>query len=78
MSKTLKEQLAAGPMLEALMSEGDAAKALALSPRTMEGKRLRGDGPPFVKLGGRVLYRPSDLAAWVEANVRTSTSEAGR
>ena len=29
----------------------DAAQYLVLSPRTLEGMRVRGDGPPFSKLG---------------------------
>jgi hypothetical protein len=61
--------------LEPLMSEEDTANVLGMSPRTLEGKRLRGEPPPYVKLGKRVMYRPSDIAAYVNANVRHSTSE---
>lgn len=33
----------------------------AVSPRTLEGWRYRQKGPNFVRIGGRVRYRLSDL-----------------
>jgi len=37
-------------------------------------------GPTFVRHGGRVYYRPSDLDAWIEQRTKAlrSTSSAGR
>jgi hypothetical protein len=61
--------------MENLLTEDETAKALSLSPRTLEGFRLKGGGPKFVKLGHRVAYRPADVEAYVAANVRTSTSD---
>ena len=56
-----------------------AGKVLHLSPRTLEGMRHRGDGPPFAKLGegqsARILYRRADLDAWVASRLRKSTGE---
>jgi hypothetical protein len=37
--------------------------------------RLRGDGPVFLKLGRKVLYREADLIAWRDERLRRSTSE---
>ena len=52
-----------------------AATFLGLSPSTLAKMRLRGDGPPFAKLGTRaVLYALRDLEKWVEARKRLSTS----
>ena len=31
--------------------------------------------PRYAKLGGRVIYHPSDIDAWVEANKRSFTHE---
>jgi hypothetical protein len=46
-----------------------AAAYLGLSRRTLEGMRVRGDGPVFHKLGPRkgakVAYRSTDLDAWL-------------
>jgi len=58
-----------------LLTETEAAGLLRLSPRTLQGFRVRGGGPPFVKLGQRVLYRVADLDSYVEAQQRRSTSE---
>ena len=39
--------------------------------------RYTGDGPKFYKPTGRmVFYKESDIIAWLEASVRTSTVEA--
>ncbi len=58
-----------------LLNTKQAAKIVGLSHRTMERLRLVGGGPTYVKLGTRVLYSPADLAAWVQAHRRTSTSD---
>ena len=59
----------------------EAADYLRESPRTLEGRRVSGDGPVFYKAGkgkgARVLYRREDLDAWVEARAFQSTSEYG-
>ncbi len=54
----------------------EAAKTLRTSARTLERRRLDGSGPKFVKLGGRVLYRPEDIAAWADDRTFASTAEA--
>ncbi len=42
-----------------------AAAALRISPRTLEAWRSRGEGPAYVRVGRRVVYARSDLAAWL-------------
>jgi excisionase family DNA binding protein len=52
-----------------------AAEVLGFSKRTLEGLRLRGGGPRYLKVGARaVRYRLADLIAFAEADERTSTS----
>lgn len=59
-----------------ILSTTEAAKVLGLSPRTLPGLRLRGEGPPFIKLGNRrVGYLESDLFTWIQSQRRSSTSE---
>lgn len=60
--------------LPVLHPERSAAAVMRISARTLQGWRLRGGGPPYVKLGGRVLYRETDLLAWIESRARISTS----
>ena len=54
----------------------EAAKAIHTSTRTLERWRRNGDGPKFVKLGGRILYRPEDIDAWAADRTFASTAEA--
>ncbi|MEI7605930.1 MAG: helix-turn-helix domain-containing protein [Rhodospirillaceae bacterium] len=51
-----------------------AAAFLSLSPKTLEVYRCRGGGPPFARLGRRVVYRERDLELWVSARMRTNTA----
>jgi hypothetical protein len=46
-----------------------AADELGLSPRTLEGWRRRGEGPPYLKIGRRVKYRPEDIEAYKAARL---------
>jgi predicted DNA-binding transcriptional regulator AlpA len=58
-----------------LLDTEAAATYLGLRPNTLAKARCRGDGPRFVRLGGKgsIRYRLEDLNAWlVDAN---STSE---
>ena len=36
---------------------------------TLSQWRHRGEGPPYVKLGARVLYQGSELNAWLDERV---------
>lgn len=53
-----------------------AADYVGLSPKTLETRRTRGGGPPFLKLGRRVVYRKEDLDAWLEAAAKRSTTDS--
>lgn len=59
-----------------LLNQVQAAEVLAVSPRTLEGWRFKGGGPPFVRVGRRIQYRMRDLQAWIEARTFVSTSHA--
>ena len=61
---------------EGLLDESEAADYLGLSPRTLQNWRVRGGGPDYVKLSGRmVCYRLVDLNDWVAESIQNSTSE---
>jgi len=55
----------------------EAAERFGVQRSTLDNWRWSGDGPPFIKVGGRVRYRLSDLADWLDARTRSSTSDAG-
>jgi hypothetical protein len=59
-----------------LLDQNQAADFLRLSPRTLEAKRLSGNGPKFVRISARAIrYRIEDLQRFVEERVVHSTSE---
>ena len=63
--------------MDQLFDQQHAARLLGLSVRTLERHRVAGTGPRFVRLGRLVRYREVDLADWVNAGLRFSTSDAG-
>lgn len=48
----------------------DRPEAKGPSPRTIERWRRLGKGPDFVRLEGRVAYRESAIARWLDAQTR--------
>ena len=58
------------------MKERDAAERLGISVRTLQKRRLQGDGSRFVKLGRSVRYAGEDLEAYIESKRRSSISES--
>ena len=64
-----------------------AAKYCSIKQRTLAALRTRGGGPRYAKRGRSILYRISDLEAWLlaarvgdtaEANARQIASRAPR
>lgn len=46
-----------------------------ISPRTLANWRYLGNGPRFVRLGGRIVYALPALEEWERKRTVTSTSE---
>lgn len=59
-----------------LLDPNSASQYLGVSKSFLDKRRVRGDGPPYRKIGRRVFYWRSELEAWVNQSARTSTSEA--
>jgi len=57
-----------------LLNEHQAAEALGLKVATLRRWRWAGRPPPFLKIGAAVRYDPADLASFIAAARRTSTS----
>ena len=57
------------------LSTQEAADYLGLGKSTLDKLRvIRNDGPPFFKVGTRVVYDIADLDAWLVRHRHTSTS----
>ena len=54
-------------MVEPLLSEREAAAVLGVAAKTLSNWRSIGSGPTFVRVGGRILYEPRDLSAFIES-----------
>lgn len=60
---------------QTLVATPQAAEYLGgLKPNTLEGWRIRGEGPRYRKIGRLVRYSTADLDTYIEAQTRTSTS----
>jgi hypothetical protein len=54
------------------------ARRWSISPRTLERWRWLGQGPQFLKIGGRVVYRVADVEAYEAEQLRSSTVQPDR
>ena len=57
-----------------LLTSKQAARRLNLSVSWLAKRRLAGDGPPYIKLGGAIRYAENSLQQWMKGQQRTSTS----
>jgi hypothetical protein len=62
--------------LKTLRDEVQEAERLNISRRTLQTWRLRGGGPPFIKVGSAVRYDPAQVHCWLNARTVQSTSQA--
>jgi predicted DNA-binding transcriptional regulator AlpA len=53
-----------------------AAEYVGISASTLNKLRCKSSkGPSYSKIGSRVIYDAADLDAWLEANLKQSTSQ---
>lgn len=60
-----------------LMPTRPAAKYCGYSDRHFIRMRGQGEGPAYIKTPGKVLYRQSDLDAWLDSKRHVPVREAG-
>jgi len=58
-----------------LLTPRETAKHLRTTERTLERRRIAGDGPPFLKIGGLIRYPLGELETWLADRLQHSTSE---
>jgi len=63
------------PTWRSHLNQSQLARRWCLSPRTLERWRWLKQGPDYVKVGGRVLYRLDDVESFEAANLRHLVSE---
>lgn len=55
-------------MIGSYLTTKDLAEATTLSVSRLKQLRYEGGGPPFIKVGNRICYDPSDVKKWVNKN----------
>jgi hypothetical protein len=56
------------------LHQAELARRWCISGRTLERWRWLGQGPRYLKLGGRVVYRLADIEAYEAERTRESTA----
>ena len=61
---------------DAIYTTEETALRVKSTPRTLEAWRLQGIGPPYIRLGRRMVrYRGKDVLEFLSGKTFTSTSE---
>ena len=60
------------------LNQIELSRRWSLSPRTLERWRWLREGPVYLKIGGRVVYRLEDIEAYEAEQRRASNAAAAR
>lgn len=60
---------------EIRLTERQLCKFWSITPETLRKWRTNGYGPIYIKVGGRVLYRPEDIRAFECGTMYRSSGE---
>jgi predicted DNA-binding transcriptional regulator AlpA len=63
------------PVIPVLLTPKETAQRLKVSLSWLAKARLRGDGPPYIKVGRSIRYPEPGLLQWMKSRTRTSTSQ---
>lgn len=61
-----------------LLDERDVAVILGVTRHALQAWRVRGGGPPFIKVGRCIRYRESDITKWLDSHTCANTSQEVR
>jgi len=59
----------------AVLTPKETSNRFKVSLSWLAKARMRGDGPPFIKVGRAIRYTEAGLQQWMKARQRLSTSE---
>ncbi|HEY8271555.1 MAG TPA: helix-turn-helix domain-containing protein [Pseudobdellovibrionaceae bacterium] len=69
------ETIMEGNVVEDIDNTKNMAEYLNMSQSWARQARMRGDGPPFLKIGRTVRYRKTDVDEWMIRKLRKNTIE---
>jgi hypothetical protein len=58
-----------------VLTPKETARLLKVSASFLAKARMRGDGPPFIRIGRCIRYGEAPLLQWTKAQQRASTRE---
>jgi len=58
-----------------MLTEKQVAAMLNINPATLNNWRQQGKGPKYVKVGGSIRYRYTDVELYLEKNAVETTGE---
>jgi hypothetical protein len=61
--------------VDEMLPPAEVAKIFHTTEASLAQMRYRGHGPKFIKVGARILYRRSDIRAYLDANTVQSTAD---
>lgn len=61
-------------MIDRLLRVPDVAEITGISEDTLRHWRHKGVGPPSARLGRRIVYRESEVQAWIDAQFKATAS----
>jgi hypothetical protein len=75
-SKSVNQPASSTPATshQLVLTPKQAAAVLNLSTSWLAKQRLKGGGPPYIKMGGAVRYNATILQEWMKGKQRLSTS----
>ena len=63
---------------ERLLTRDEVEALFGITRRYLEVAAVRGDGPPMIRIGSRMVrYRVRDFREWIDRNRVASTSDRG-
>lgn len=63
-----------GAAIGRLLTPKEAAHFLRVSLSWLAKTRMRGDGPPYIKIGRSIRYGEAALVQWMKSQQRVSTN----
>jgi predicted DNA-binding transcriptional regulator AlpA len=60
---------------EPLLTPKEATEVLRVSLSWLAKARMRGDGPPYLKVGRSIRYTEAGILGWMKSRQRVSTSQ---
>ena len=72
---TIPTTIKTAASIDHLLPPKEAAQFLRVSLSWLAKARMRGDGPPYIKVGRSIRYAVTALLQWMKSRQRLSTSE---